>query len=576
MSQVHVATVKEGQIQLINPVLLPEGAKILVKVLESDNEPQITDSWEQFFLFEETSQQLQSKEYLDGLTQIGNRRYFQNYLAQFWQQHKARSQPIALILIDIDFFMLYNDKYGHEQGNNCLVIVAQSIANVPKRPMSAVARYEGEEFAVILPNTTIDDALIVAESIRNAVLSLAIPNSGYYEEVGSYLTISLGVESLIPSEKKTLEDLIKGADYAVYRAKNQGRNQVFAFDLDELTQVDSRRCFDGYLEKVWQHSKRKQEWLSLILIGIDYFRKYNDNYGHLEGDKCLINIAQTITKTTENNYCFIARYDGNEFAVLLPDADIKEALTVAESIKQAIAELAIPHAASSISDHVTVSMGVASFIPNEENNTKNLIRKAERSLFDAERRGRDQIMSLDLELDGLTLLANLRSFKNYLNQVWWQQKFRNQSISLILIDIDYLDKYNSQYGLGEADKCLIRIAQCLAKLPQMSANLIARFGGDEFAVILPNTEIDNALSVAESIRKAVLALAIPHSKSDVSDYVTVSLGVATFIPSEKNLPDDLIKTADSSLYQAKKSGRNQVRLPILFPPEFVINPKWRC
>jgi diguanylate cyclase (GGDEF)-like protein len=198
--------------------------------------------------------------------------------------------------------MLYNDKYGHEQGNNCLVIVAQSIANVPKRPMSAVARYEGEEFAVILPNTTIDDALIVAESIRNAVLSLAIPNSGYYEEVGSYLTISLGLESLIPSEQKSLEDLIKTADYAVYRAKNQGRNQVFTFDLDELTQVDSRRCFDGYLEKVWQYSKRKQKFLSLILIGIDYFRKYNDNYGHLEGDKCLIRIAQTVTNATEKSY----------------------------------------------------------------------------------------------------------------------------------------------------------------------------------------------------------------------------------------------------------------------------------
>jgi diguanylate cyclase (GGDEF)-like protein len=282
--------------------------------------------------------------------------------------------------------------------------------------------------------------------------------------------------------------------------------------------------------------------------------------------KQLLTQQKRVTNATENNYCFIARYDGNEFALLLPDANIKEALTIAESIKKAITELAIPHAASTISDHVTVSIGVATFIPNEENNTKNLIRKAERSLFDAERRGRDQIMSLDLELDGLTLLANLRCFKNYLNQVWWQQKVRNQSIALILIDIDYLDKYNAQYGIGEADKCLIRIAQCLAKLPQMSANLIARFGGDESTVILPNTEIDNALNVAESIREAVLALAIPHTASNVSDYVTISLGVAALIPSEKNSPDDLIKTANIALYQAKKAGRNQVRSPILFPP----------
>jgi diguanylate cyclase (GGDEF)-like protein len=190
MSQVHLATVKDGQIQLINPILLSEGAKILVTLMESENNPQMTDSWEQFFLFEETSQQLQSKEYLDELTKIGNRRYFQNYLNQSWQQHKTRMQPIALILIDIDFFMLYNDKYGHEQGDDCLVIVAQCIANIPKRPMSAVVRYGADEFAVILPNTTIDDAFIVAESIRNAVSSLAIPNSGYYEEVGSYSTFN--------------------------------------------------------------------------------------------------------------------------------------------------------------------------------------------------------------------------------------------------------------------------------------------------------------------------------------------------------------------------------------------------
>jgi diguanylate cyclase (GGDEF)-like protein len=327
MSKVHLATVKQGQIQLINPVLLPEGTKILITVLESENGPQVTDSWEQFFLFEETSQQLPSKEFLDQLTKIGNRRYFDNYLVQSWQQQKARNQPIALILIDIDFFHPYNGKYGHQQGDNCLVIVAQCITNVPKRPMSAVARYGGEEFAVILPNTTIDDALIVAESIRNAVSSLAIPNSGYHEEVGSYLTISLGVNSLIPNEENDAKDLISQADSALYRAKKQGRDQVFVLDLDQLTQVDSRQSFDGYLEKVWQHSKRKQQFLSLILINIDYFKNYNDHFGHQESDKCLASIAQRITKVTKKDDCFIddcfiARYSEDEFAVLLPDANL--------------------------------------------------------------------------------------------------------------------------------------------------------------------------------------------------------------------------------------------------------------
>jgi diguanylate cyclase (GGDEF)-like protein len=563
MSQVHLATVKDGQIQLINPVLLPEGTKILVTLLESENNPQTVGDWEQWLLFEETSQHLQSEEYLDSFTKIGNHRYFQNYLAQSWQQHKARSQPIALILIDIDFFQLYNYKYGDEQANDYLVVVAQCIANVPKRPMSVVARYGRDEFAVILPNTTIDDALILAESIRNAVSSLAIPNSGYYEEVGSYLTISLGVASLVPSEETILEDFMQTAERAVFRAKDQGGDQVFTFDLDQLTQVDSRRCFNSYLEKVWQHTKRKKQPLSLILINVDYFKQYNDNYGYEEGDKCLVIIAKIITKATKNRDYFrdyfIARYGEDEFALLLLDTNIKEALIIAESIKQAIADLAIPHGRSPASDHVTVSMGVATLIPYEKNDARDLIRKADRSLFDAQRIGRrDKIMSLDLELDGLTHLVNRRCFDDYLTQVWQQQKIRYQPIALILIDIDYFNKYNGQYGHGKADKCLIRIAQGIAKLPQISANLIARFWGDGFAVILPNTKMDNALIMAESIREAVLALAILHSASDVSDYVTISLGVATFIPSEKNSPDDLIKTADIALYRVKMIGRNQV------------------
>jgi len=722
MSQVHLATVKDGQIQLINPVLLPERTKILVTVLESENTPQETGDWEQWLLFEETSQHLQSDKYLESLTKIGNRRYFDNYLAQSWQQHKTRSQPIALILINIDFFMPYNDKYGHEQGDNCLVVVAQCIANVPKRPMSAVARVGGEKFAVILPNTGIDDALIVAESIRNAVSSLAIPSSDY-SYTSPYLTVSLGVGSIIPSETNNIEDLIEQADFALFKAKTQGRDQVLAFDLDELTQVHSRRCFNGYFEKVWQHSKRKQEWLSLILIGVDYFRRYNNNYGCVEADNYLVSIVQTITKATEDYDCFIARYSQDEFAVLLPDVNIKWALIVAESIKDAIAELVIPHPDPSVIAHIKFGIGVSTFIPNEEERSRDLIRQAEHSLFDAnsnlrssieffgsapltrllnqkyfndyleyfwkKQKREEQPLSLILinidsfkkyndrygypqgdncltaiaqaiakalprptdlafrygndvfsvllpntnansafsmaesikkeidslaiphadsdvngyltvsmgvatlipndeskafdllqkadtahylecrrdrnpnqicsdDLDELTQLANRRYFDYYLTQIWQKHQRSQQFLSLILIDIDYLKKYNDRYGLGEGEKCLICIAQCLAKLPQISTNLIARFGGEEFTVILPHTKMDNALNVAESIREAVLALTIPHSESDVSDYVTVSLGVATFIASEKNSPDDLIKTAAISLYQAKQTGRNQV------------------
>nr|WP_256366922.1 diguanylate cyclase [Anabaena sp. UHCC 0253] len=103
---------------------------------------------------------------LDGLTQIANRRRFDDYLALEWQRHQREKNILALILIDIDYFKRYNDCYGHQSGDDCLIKVSQEIAKVIKRPTDLVARYGGEEFAVILPNTDTQGALIIAELIR--------------------------------------------------------------------------------------------------------------------------------------------------------------------------------------------------------------------------------------------------------------------------------------------------------------------------------------------------------------------------------------------------------------------------
>lgn len=161
---------------------------------------------------------------LDGLTQVANRRRFDYYLAREWQRHLREQQPLALILMDIDYFKRYNDHYGHQRGDDCLIQVAQAIAKIPKRPTDLVARYGGEEFVAILPNTNAEGALIVAESIRMAIAAIAIPHPK--SEVNPYLTLSLGVTSLIPSLDMRLEDLIANADRALYLAKNQGRDRA--------------------------------------------------------------------------------------------------------------------------------------------------------------------------------------------------------------------------------------------------------------------------------------------------------------------------------------------------------------
>ncbi|WP_242045089.1 diguanylate cyclase domain-containing protein [Anabaena catenula] len=172
------------------------------------------------------NQKLELLANVDGLTQIANRRCFDNYLALEHTRHQREQNPLALIMIDIDYFKVYNDSYGHQGGDECLIKVAQEIAKVTQRPTDLVARYGGEEFAVILSNTDIKGALKVAKTIQTAIASLQIPHQN--SQVSNYITLSMGVASLVPTLEQNLEALISYADQALYVAKEQGRNRAIA------------------------------------------------------------------------------------------------------------------------------------------------------------------------------------------------------------------------------------------------------------------------------------------------------------------------------------------------------------
>ena len=174
---------------------------------------------------QQTNLKLELLSNIDGLTQIANRRRFNDYFLIEWQHHQREQKPLALLLIDIDYFKLYNDAYGHQSGDACLIQVAQAIAKVPQRVVDLVARYGGEEFGVILPNTNIEGALLVAESIQEAIANLAIPHQSSL--VSDRLTLSVGVASLIPTTEESIEILIAHADEALYAAKKRGRNRNY-------------------------------------------------------------------------------------------------------------------------------------------------------------------------------------------------------------------------------------------------------------------------------------------------------------------------------------------------------------
>lgn len=173
---------------------------------------------------QKANQELKRLATIDGLTQIANRRHFDNSLELEWRRMIREQNTISLILSDIDFFKLYNDNYGHQEGDKCLQRVAAEINSTLKRPADMAARYGGEEFVVILPNTDSEGAAFIAEKIREEVIQLKIPHAN--SKVDQYVTLSLGVSTAAPNQGLSVETLIKNADKALYEAKEQGRNRV--------------------------------------------------------------------------------------------------------------------------------------------------------------------------------------------------------------------------------------------------------------------------------------------------------------------------------------------------------------
>jgi len=160
--------------------------------------------------------------------------------------------------------------------------------------------------------------------------------------------------------------------------------------------------------------------------------------------------------------------------------------------------------------------------------------------------------------DALTGIGNRRYFDQFLNQMLSITKREQRSLSLLILDVDYFKKYNDRYGHIAGDQCLQAIAKILHTFSNRGGDLAARYGGEEFALILSDTGAEEAYQYADNCRKAVEQLQIPHAESDVCEYVTVSIGVATILIDQEVNIQSLIKDADNALYQAKENGRNQI------------------
>ncbi|MEM9136004.1 MAG: diguanylate cyclase [Cyanobacteria bacterium P01_F01_bin.42] len=177
------------------------------------------------------------------------------------------------------------------------------------------------------------------------------------------------------------------------------RKLSFWANFDELTTLSNRRCFDKYLGQLWRQAFRDQNPICIVLADIDYFKQYNDNYGHLAGDECLKKVGLAFRDIVERPLDLAARYGGEEFVVVLHDTDMDGGEVVAERLRAAIQELKLPHKYSSVSDYISMSFGVSALVPSPKMSHEALLARADGALYRAKQAGRNQVLQHQSEED---------------------------------------------------------------------------------------------------------------------------------------------------------------------------------
>ena len=166
---------------------------------------------------------------------------------------------------------------------------------------------------------------------------------------------------------------------------------IYLSENDGLTDIPNRRKFDSIINLEWEKAKKENRIISLIIFDIDCFKQYNDNYGHTDGDDCLIQISKELSKSLKGNY-FAARYGGDEFVVVLPETNLEEAKRYGENLRSNVERLSIPHKFSKVLDIVTVTLGISTVIPTDRTTIIEFLRQADNALYEAKNKGRNQVM----------------------------------------------------------------------------------------------------------------------------------------------------------------------------------------
>jgi diguanylate cyclase (GGDEF)-like protein len=364
---------------------------------------------------EAANRRLQRLAFLDDLTQVANRRSFDEVLNREWRRMSREQLPLSILFCDLDCFKSYNDTYGHQAGDICLQKVAEALRSAAKRPADLVARYGGEEFAVILPNTRPEGAVCVAEEMRRKIKELAIEHRNSLvisssKEESPIVTLSIGVTCIVPQSLWKATIALTAADAALYQAKTQGRDRTISnsllsetkkqikspeispISLDPIAQLANRQHFEQSLAQEWLRMRRAQLPLSLFLCEIDFFQNYRATHDEAETQKYFDLIAKAIHNAARRPGDLVARYGDEEFVAILPNTKAEGAVFVAEKMRCQVKELQIPYDISTSNERFTLSIGISTIVPSSDSSPIESIDTADIALAKAKAQGRDRVI----------------------------------------------------------------------------------------------------------------------------------------------------------------------------------------
>lgn len=349
--------------------------------------------------------------------------------------------------------------------------------------------------------------------------------------------------------------------------------------------IADRNDFDDKYTQLWNAASDNQEMLSVIICEIDFFHEYHENYGHQASSFMLLVIALALKTTCEEHDAFLARYKGNEFGILIKGNDASVAADVAEKLRLSVEKSRTEHKYSTVSDVVTLSIGLASVFPTsmqvEMNHTSS-------ALYEAKVSGHNQVSSYlnestvernqivaqsqveapkETESDfGLMMqemgIHNKPSFDGYFDNVWKEATRDQELLSLLICELDFFSEYAEHYGNKEANEMMLVAAIALKAKCEEIGCFFAHLGGARFSILIHGGNATKGLKVSEAVKSTLQALEIEHLASPIKKTTSMSIGLSNIFPSDLNNTKILMSKVEEALTVAKSNGYDQIGVEI--------------